>query len=126
MNYPCGKGQTSKLYIAVHEDVEDFMVPTLVAHAVLGKHLNVVYKDRTTVSDVDYFDWLDGSFKKVVVRVNQKEFDKIATLPDVYPAYERTQMQGKTSCLVWLYSEGDLPNVLKFAKLWKPKESKPG
>lgn len=126
MQYPSGLGHYSKMYIAVHEDVDDFMVPTLVAHAILGKHLSMVNKTTTKLHDLEYFEWLDCSFKKVVVRVNQKEFDKIATLPDVYSAYERTQMQGKTSCLVWLYTEGDLPNVLKFAKLWKPKGSLTG
>lgn len=122
MQYPSGTGHCSKMYIAVHEDVDDFMVPALVAHAVLGKHLSIVKKTTTKLHDLEYFEWLDSSFKKVVVRVNQREFDKIASLYNVYSAYEKTQMQGKTSCLVWVYSEGGIPNVLKFAKLWKPKQ----
>lgn len=54
------------------------MVPTLVAHAILGAHLkfgNSPYDDGHR-----YNAWLENSFKKVTVRVNQKEFDKIAAL----------------------------------------------
>jgi len=65
-----------KLYIAVLDEMPDFMVPTLVAHAVLAAHLQFV-QDADAES---YKNWLEHSFRKVVVKVNQKEFDKIAQL----------------------------------------------
>ena len=64
-----------KLYICVLDSFPDYMTPTLVAHAVLRHHLNMEFKfpdDR-----VRYDNWLKHSFKKCVVRVNRKEFDKI-------------------------------------------------
>jgi type III restriction enzyme len=64
--------------------------------------------------------WFEESFKKCVVRVNQKEFDKIAALPSVYLGHENTTLEGRKSCAVVCPRE-EIPNVLKFAKLWKPK-----
>ena len=119
-----------KLYIAVLDEFPDYMVPTLVAHAVLGAHLNF----RADSEILDIFDeeraehlknynlWLSQSFKKCVVRVNQREFDRIAALNHVYLAHENTTLEGRTSCAVVCPMPDDsLPNVLRFAKLWKPK-----
>lgn len=107
----------SKLYIAVLDEFPDYMTPTLVAHAILGAHLtfnNSPYDDGKR-----YNQWLENSFKKCVVRVNQKEFDKIAALPDVYIGHEKNTLDGRNSCIVVCPRE-ETPNVLKFAKLWKP------
>ena len=102
-----------KLYIAVLDEVPDYMTPTLVAHSMLGAHL--VFQ-----SDVSYSKWLTESFKKCVVRVNRKEFAKISQL-QVYLGHENTTLNGEKSCAVVLPCENsEIPNVLKFAKLWKP------
>lgn len=102
-----------KMYIAVLDEFPDFMTPTLVAHSVLSYHLafseNELYKR-----------WLAESYKKVVVRVNQKEFDKIALMNNVHLGHENNTLGGKKSCAVCISSGQDIPNVLKFAKLWKP------
>ena len=104
-----------KLYIAVLDEFPDYMTPTLVAHSVLGAHLQFN-------TNLDYNKWLINSFKKCVVRVNQKEFEKIQQLQNAYQGFELKTLKGKVSCLVPLPCENkDLPNVLKFAKLWKPK-----
>jgi hypothetical protein len=115
-----------KLYIAVLDEFPDYMTPTLVAHAMLGAHLKfaAVSKDYGLPMYPEYIDWLENSFKKAVVRVNQKEFDKIAALPAVHIGYESNTLDGRNSCVVVCpYPDNEpLPNVLKFAKLWKPKE----
>lgn len=102
-----------KLYIAVLDEFPDYMTPTLVAHAVLGAHIKFSGLPS-------YNKWLTESFKKCVVRVNQREFDKIAALPDVYLAHENHTLEARKSCAVVLPYEGLSPNVLRFAKLWKP------
>lgn len=103
-----------RLYIAVLDEFPDYMVPTLVAHAVLGAHLK--FKDHT-----DYQNWIENSFKKCVVRVNKKEFDKISQISDVYLAHENNTLNAKKSCAIPIPCKNEnLPNVLKFAKLWKP------
>jgi hypothetical protein len=120
-----------KLYIAVLDEFPDYMTPTLVAHSMLGAHLYFTkcHTDLDRIVDdgpykyPQYIDWLENSFKKCVVRVSQKEFDKIAALPDVYLGHEKKTLDGRDSCVVVCPYRDDepLPNVLKFAKLWKPK-----
>lgn len=104
-----------KLYIAVLDEFPDYMTPTLVAHSMLSAHLK--FQDN-----LSYQKWLAESYKKCVVRVNQKEFDKIAELDNVHLGHENHTLGAKKSCAVVCPIEGEQPNVLKFAKLWKPKE----
>lgn len=113
-----------RLYIAVLDEVPDFIVPTLVAHTMLGAHLEYTREYAANSNKgvnpyVNYCDWLADSFKKCVVRVNKKEFDKIAAIPYTYLGHENTTLGGMKSCAVPIPTR-DLPNVLKFAKLWKP------
>ena len=103
-----------KLYIAVLDEVPDFIAPTLVAHTMLGAHL-------VLAGNSSYDDWIKNSFKKCVVRVNRKEFDKIAELPGTYLGHENKTLNGIKSCAIPIPCKNeDLPKVLKFAKLWKP------
>jgi hypothetical protein len=103
----------TKVYIAVLDDFPDFMTPTLVAHSILGAHL--VFETTK-----EWEDWIDNSFRKCTVRVNQKEFDKIAALPNVYLGHESRTLEGRKACAV-VCPRTETPNVLKFAKLWSPK-----
>lgn len=111
-----------KLYIAVLDNFPDYMVPTLVAHTVLAAHQDFMTSYNDVFVYPNYINWLDNSFKKCVVRVNQKEFNKIAALSDVYIGHESNTLEGRDSCIVVCpVPSEELPNVLKFAKLWKPK-----
>lgn len=114
-----------KLYIAVLDEVPDFIVPTLVAHTVLNAHFSFT---SVGFSDVDelmyslYHEWLDTSFKKCVLRVNQKEFDKISAIPYTYLGHENKTLGGKKTCAI-VPPMKEYPNVLKYAKLWAPKQT---
>ncbi len=112
-----------KMYIAVLDEFPDYMTPTLVAHAVLGHNEQQTIPPNMDCNDYQrlYEDWITDSFKKCVIRVNQKEFDKIALLPNVGLFHENHTLGAKKSCAVLVVDE-DIPNVLKFAKLWKPKD----
>lgn len=101
-----------KLYICIIDNFPDFMTPTLTAHAVLRHHLEFEHNER-------YKNWLNNSFRKCVVRVNQKEFDKIRALDDVCESYELHTLEGQVSCLT-IVSNKEEHKVLQFAKLWKP------
>ena len=112
----------SKMYIAVLEDFLDFMTPTLVAHAVLSHHLHVDRDISYGQYKNMYNDWRINSFKKVVLRVDQKEFNNISQLPNVTLSHENNTLDGKKACAVVVVDE-NIPNVLKFAKMWKPVQS---
>lgn len=103
------------MYIAVLDAVPDYMVPTLVAHSVINAHIEMNEHD-------DYQDWLENSFKKVTLRVNEKEFEKISQL-NCWLGHENTTLDARKSCAVVMpIEDDDRPNVLKFAKMWKPNE----
>lgn len=113
-----------KMYIAVLDEAPDYMVPTLVAHSVLNAHEKFSETcDLLGHRFPDYRDWFDNSFRKVVLKVGRREYDKIKSTLDHWEGHENTICDGKGSCLVVLPVESDnVPNVLKFAKMWKPKE----
>lgn len=120
-----------KLYIAVLDEVPDYIVPTLVAHTMLGAHIHFAREYIATEDSVDgsnapykiYLHWLETSFKKCVVKVNKKEFIRIASIPSTYLGHENNTLGGIDSCAIPLPTASEvLPNVLKFAKLWKPNE----
>lgn len=115
-----------KLYIAVLDEVPDGMVPTLVAHSMLGAHLSMYELHLLTMDAQDslYDQWLKESFRKCVVKVNRKEFEKIKQIPKVYLGHENKTLKGEKSCAVPLPVWNDeIPKVLQFAKLWKPNNA---
>lgn len=74
-----------------------------------------------------YEQWFTDSFKKCVVRVNLKEFLKIMDLGETHQmrvteSWENKTLNREVSCLTVVVEDDSIPNVLKFAKLWKPKE----
>lgn len=113
-----------KLYIAVLDEVPDHMVPVIVAHAMLRAHakFNPSGLALHCAQDVYYDDWYRNSFKKVVLRVNRREFLKIKELPDVVLTYENNTLDKEDCCAV-LCPREEYPNVIKFAKMWKPDTS---
>lgn len=107
-----------KLYIAVREEVAPEMVPVLVAHTILNADDHFYYHEDLIVATW-YMSWKQDSFKKVVVKVNEKEWKKIVEIPNVYLGHENTQMGGEKSCAVIPVME-EYPNVIKFSKVWRP------
>lgn len=102
------------MYIAVLDEVPDFIVPTLVAHSVLNAHMKFLGME-------EYDKWFSESFRKCVVRVNKKEFEKISSLENVHLGHENKTLNGSKTCAIPLpVDDSKLPNVLKFAKLWAP------
>ena len=92
------------MYIAVLDEFPDYMTPTLVAHSVLNAH--VKFQDHPA-----YIKWFSESFKKCVIRVNQKEFDKISQLPDVHLGHENKTLDARKSCAVVCPIDGELQEL---------------
>lgn len=119
----------SKMYVCVRDDFPDFMTPTLVAHATLRHHRH--WHELVLHKDEQYEDWLRNSFKKYVVRVNLKEFERIGKLGETHrmhitKSWENNTLNGEVSCITVIADDSNTPNVLKFAKLWKPLKSGDG
>lgn len=119
-----------KLYIAVLDEVPDHMVPVLVAHAVLGAHIEFSQDYLTNqglymLHRCNYKGWLKDSFRKVVLKVNRKEFAKIADLTYTFLAHENSTLNGEKSCAV-VCPRLEYPNVIKFAKMWQPNYTSVG
>lgn len=110
-----------KMYIAVLDEAPDFMVPTLVAHTILNAHAKYTSPGRSVEQLAWYQDWLKNWFRKVVLRVNHREFEKIRNTLDHWAGGENTILNGSACCLVIDPVDSDnVPNVLKYAKMWKP------
>lgn len=108
-----------RLYIAVLDEFPDYMTPTLVAHTMLSAH-------RRFAGIPEYDQWLAESYKKCVVRVNAREFAKICELPRAYVGCEANTLNGAPSCVIPIPCANEcIPNVLRYAKLWKPLHVQP-
>ena len=107
----------SKMYICVLDEVPDYIVPCLVGHSVLRHHL--AWFDGE-LPDPLYPVWLHDSFRKCVVSVSQKEYDKIKEMDNIVESWENSTLGGKSSCVTIVVGD-EVPKVLKYAKLWKPK-----
>lgn len=119
-----------KLYIAVLDEVPDHMVPVLVAHAMLGAHIEFNQSYHTNqglylFNKCHYSEWLKDSFRKVVLKVNRKEFEKIKQVPYTFLAHENSTLNGEKSCAV-VCPRTEYPNVIKFAKMWQPAYTSAG
>ena len=109
----------TKMYIAVRDDVPDFMVPTLVAHSVLGSWVAKSVSKSDEYLDL-YNYWSRHSFKKCVVKVSPKQFERVKEIPNVYLGHENTTLNGEKSCGVIVVEDNHPHKVLQFAKLWSP------
>ncbi|MNK14328.1 hypothetical protein D3C87_324390 [compost metagenome] len=107
-----------KMYIAVREEVPAHIVPVLVAHTVLNN--DNAYNTSLNWNHIElYYEWKKESFKKCVVKVNKKEWDKIIQIPNVFLGHENSTLSGEKSCAI-VPIMFEYPNVIKFAKLWQP------
>lgn len=109
-----------KMYIAVLNEVPDHMVPVIVAHAVLRADMAFT-EDMSNPSHRSYLDWHSNSFKKVVLRVNRREFFKIKELDNVVLTHENSTLDGEDCCAV-LCPREEWPSVIKYAHTWAPKD----
>lgn len=110
-----------KMYIAILDEVPDYMAITLALHTILNAADEFVDQDSNSRKDTDYLDWRQNSYRKVTIRVNRKEFEKIKKL-NCYLGHENTTLGGEKTCaVVYPVWSDKVPNVLKHAKMWAPK-----
>lgn len=104
-----------KMYICVRDFVPDEFVPVICAHSSLIAHIAFSSKD-------EYKEWFEKSFAKAVVCVNDKEWDKLMDDHD-FKVVTESALDNKIVAAVFCPRQ-EWPKVLKFAKLWKPKDKR--
>lgn len=100
-----------KMYILIKDHVPDKMVPVIAAHASLA-----CYKQFE--EDKDMIQWIGGIFKKVVCRVNEKEFSN-AQMEEKHLILTESALAGQEVCIVFCPRE-EYSKQFRFFKMWEP------
>lgn len=104
------KMKNSKMYICVKESVPLGVAMTAVGHAVAASY--------EKWSELESFRaWARESFKKVVCRVSESEFEKLKTQDD-YIEMTESSLNGEPTALVFLPREV-IPKMFKFLRLYR-------
>ena len=98
------------MYILVKEDLPEGIPQVAIAHASL-----VCYLEWN--EDPHMKDWLDNSFRKVVCKVNDKEFENAKKVAGCSIITE-SSLEGKEVALAFCPRE-DFPKMFKYYKLYK-------
>jgi hypothetical protein len=87
------------------------MVPVIAAHASLKNYLEYC-------NEPEIGDWLKYSFRKVVCKVNRKEFNTAMGFDKISIVTE-SSISDKSLAIV-LTPRNEWPKPVKFYKLWRP------
>jgi peptidyl-tRNA hydrolase len=98
-----------KMYIVVKEDVPAKFVPVICSHASLSAYLR--YQNDELVQE-----WLKSSFKKVVCKVSNEEFEKCKSLERSEVITESALENKEVACV--LLPRPEFPKFIKFLKLY--------
>ena len=98
-----------KLYILVKDSIDIGLAMTAVAHASLVAHLQFH-------KDLEYQQWLNESFKKVVCKVNEKEFEKAKTFDNCVIITDSSL--GHAEIAIVFKPRNEFPKPFKFYKLY--------
>jgi len=107
-----------KMYIAIHESVPVGYAIVAAAHASLATYLR--FRDDPAVRE-----WLAGSFRKVIVRANDVEFDAVKAVSDNVVLTESALGGREVAIGFRPRADSEWPNLLRHLPLYKgPGESK--
>ena len=100
------------MYILVLDNVPDEFVPVITAHASLACYLR-------NSDNPHMIDWLENSFKKCIVKVNQKEFNKAKEFEGCTVMTESALDGQEVAIALTPRPHEDWPKPVRFYKLWK-------
>jgi len=103
-----------KMYILIKDEVPDELAPVIAAHASLAAY-------RQFEKDVDMQTWVNGIFKKVVCRVNEKEFER-AREADKQLTLKESVLDNQEVALAFCPRKV-YPKAFRFFRMWRPKNS---
>lgn len=103
-----------KMYILIKDQVPDKFAPVIAAHASLACYKK--YED-----DADMQTWINSVFRKVVCKVNEKEFAKAKTV-EKHVSLTESALDNAEVCLAFCPRE-EYPKAFRFYRMWTPSES---
>lgn len=103
-----------KMYILVRDDVPDNFVPVITAHASLACYK--AYESEPTMQQ-----WINGIFKKVVCKVNLKEFEN-AKNEAQHVVLTESALNDQEVCIAFCPRE-EYSKAFRFYKMWTPSGS---
>lgn len=100
-----------KMYILVRDDVPDNFVPVITAHASLACY-------KAYESEPAMQQWINSIFKKVVCKVNLKEFEN-AKNEAQHVVITESALHNQEVCIAFCPRE-EYSKAFRFYKMWKP------
>lgn len=105
--------KTLKMYILIHENVPDGFAPTCAAHASLACFAE--FENNKMMRD-----WFSNSFRKVVCRVSEGEFQKAKTFEDCIMLKENNLEDMET--VIAFVPRYEWPKAFQYYSLWRPRQ----
>ena len=103
-----------KMYILMLDTVPDAFAPVMSAHS------SLMCYDRFR-ADKDMIIWFHNSFKKVVCRVSQKEFDRALEVGNKYVLTTESNLDGMVCSATFCPRlKEDWPEDFRYFRLWSP------
>lgn len=99
------------MYILIKDSVPDKFAPVIAAHASLACY-------KKFEGDQLMQEWISGIFRKVVCKVNEKEFEN-ARKEDKHLVLTESALDNQEVCLVFC-PRSEYPKAFKFFRMWKP------
>ena len=103
------------MYILIKENVPDKMVPVIAAHASLACYKEYEY-------DESMVEWINSIFKKVVCKVNEKEFAN-AKAEEKHVVLTESTLDHQEVCIVFC-PRPEYAKQFKYFKMWTPGGTK--
>ena len=105
-----------KMYILIKEDVPLGLAITAAAHASLAVYLKYVPGPGPSQVVEDFNEWLDHSFRKVICKVNDKEFEKAKEYKN-HEVLTESALDGQEVAIAFAPRE-EWPKMFKFLRLY--------
>ena len=103
-----------KMYILLKDSVPDSFAPVIAAHASLACY-------KTYENDTDMQQWMQGIFKKVVCKVNEKEFTN-AKREAKHMVLTESALNNEEVCIAFC-PRAEYSKAFRFYKMWSPKKN---
>lgn len=104
-----------KMYIIIHQDTPDHLVPVIAAHASLACF-------RQFEEDSDMQQWINAVFRKVVCVVDDTGFQQLKS-EEKQVVLTESSLENKEVCIAFC-PRPTYPKRFKYLSLWRPQNKR--